>query len=267
MSATSGKQLSVGLRYAVAFALNSNGTPAASSTSVYEGVQFEGAKAYELTFPESRRITHVGDDRVQAVDYLPPTESVAGKLQTAKNNFTLDALLTGVDVATIGEAKIVARATDQQGFEPQFGLLLYQQSLDAASRLRRWRFHILPIAKAIPQSSGMGDQAAVFDYQIAPTPTNYHLWGTALALNTEGATEAVVIEGMSEGKPNIVAWLGNGTEDEFLFPTSKPAIDVAKVAVWKNGTLVSSGLTVATTGITFTVAPSNNDRIVAFYEW
>jgi len=188
-------------------------------------------------------------------------------MQTAKNNFTLDALLSGVDVATIGEAKILARATDQQGYEPQIGLLLYQQSLDASSRLRRWRWHILPMTKVVPMAAGMSDQAATFDYQIAPTPTNYHLWGTALALNTEGATEAVVIEGMSEGKPNIVAWLGDGTEDEFLFPTSKAAIDVDKVEVWKNGTLVSSGLTVTTTKITFAVAPALNDRIVAFYEW
>lgn len=269
MGATSGKQMAVGLRYAVAFALNSSGTPAASSTTVYEGVQFEGAKAYELTFPEARRITHVGDDRVLAVDYLPPTESVAGKLQAAKNNFTLDALLSGVKTATIGEATVIAKVTDQQGVEPQIGLLLYQQSLDAVSRLRRWRWHILPLTKVIPLGSGMGDQAAVFDYQIAPTPTVNHLWGTALSSGTEGATEAVVIEGMSEGKPIVVAFEGDGVEDEFLFPTSKPAINTSKVAVWQNGVAVPAGaaLTVTTTKITFTAAPADGDRVVVFYEW
>src|SRR5574340_408944 len=93
MTATSGKQLAVGMRYARAYALDSNGYPLVSSTTVYEGLEFGGAKSFELNVPDARRIVHTGNDRVLALDYLPPNEPVSGVLRIARSEMDLNALL------------------------------------------------------------------------------------------------------------------------------------------------------------------------------
>ena len=54
MTATSGQQLSVGLRYAAVFPLNANGYPNATSTTACEGLEFGGPKAFELSVPDVR---------------------------------------------------------------------------------------------------------------------------------------------------------------------------------------------------------------------
>jgi hypothetical protein len=263
---TTGNQLAVGLRYGVAFALNAAGRPAATGATAYTGVEFAGAKAFTLNVPEPRRIAHVGDDRVLAVDYLPPTEPVTGEIRTARGSLELDALLSGAKVGALGEASYLARASDRQGSEPQVGLLLYQQSLEAASRLRRWRVIVIPATRCIPMPAGMEEAAAEFRYSLAPSPSQTHLWGAPLSLATDGATEAAYLELMTEGKPKLVAFKADGTAVLFSFPTGAPALDVEKIVVWKNGTIVSTGVTKAVTGLTFAAAPTSGDEIVAFYE-
>lgn len=272
MTATSGFQLAVGTRFGVAFALDSNGYPAATSASTaYEGIQFEGAKAFSLTVPSPKGITHFGDDRVLAVDFLPPTEAATAELTTAKGNMTLDALLSGVLAYTVGESKQILRATDKQGFEPTVGLLLFQQSLDAqisgaASGLRRWRGFIVPRAQAIPMTPGMGDSPQETKYALSLRIASKHIWGTAFATNLEGALEGQFAEIMTEGKPKIVAWIGDAAAVAFSFPASYPAYSTAKVKVWKNGVLETPS-SVTTTTITLSAAPATGAMVVAFYEY
>ena len=62
-------------------------------------------------------------------------------------------------------------------------------------------------------------------YSIVSNPTGKHLWGATIVNATEGATEAAFLEGMATYRPKVVAWKADGTEDEFLFPTDKPARD------------------------------------------
>ena len=64
-----------------------------------------------------------------------------------------------------------------------------------------------------------------------------------------------------------MAWLADGTAVDFLFPTNAQSADVTKVTTWKNGVIVSSGLTVTTPKITFGAAPTLNDLIVSLYEY
>lgn len=273
MTLASGKQLAVGLRRAVIFKLDANGYPAAPSTSVYEGFEVIGPKAYALTIPDVRKITHVGNDRALAVDFLPPTEASSAELRVAADDNELNAYLSGVKSFAVGEASMMGLQTDLQGSEPDVGILLAQQSLDAATKLRNYRFHIIPKGRCIPMPPGMDENAAELRYAVAPNPTTKHLWGTALAALTEGALEAAFVNGMSAGRPNIVAYKGNGTEDEFLFPVDKPAIATvtAKVVVWVNGVLqvITTDYTVTTTTLTFTPGsiPANGEMVVAFYEY
>ena len=271
MTATSGKQLSVGLRSARIYALDSSGYPAANSTTVYEGLELYGPKAYTLESPTSRKIVHLGNDRVLALDYLPPVEGMGGELRSSVHDLELNAYLAGVEEFTVGEAKMMPLVTDKQGSEPDTGMLLFQQSLDRALKLRRWRFHIVPSAHIYPMPVGMDENASEMRYTFAPNPVTKHLWGTALATGTEGATEAAMIEGMAENKPHIVSFLADGVEDNFLFHVDRPSAANAKLVVWDNGTLktVTTHYTIDAlgVGITFLVAPTAGHFIVVYYEY
>jgi hypothetical protein len=270
MTNTSGKQLAVGIRRAVIFELDTNGYPAASGTTAYEGIEVAGPKAFTLTVPDARKITHVGNDRVLALDYLPPTEGVSGELRVASNDMVAKAAVAAVNTFNIGESTLMPWATDQQGSEVDAGLLLFQQSLDTTSKLRRWKFYLVPKARVLPMPASMDENPAEDRYSIAPNPSTTHLWGTALASGTEGATEMALAEGMAEGKPNVVAFKANGSATIFLLPTAKPATGTAKMKVWDNGVVktVGGGLASLTvTTITFTVAPTANHIIVCWYEY
>jgi len=266
MGATTGKQLAVGLRHAVIFELDTNGYPAATGTGAYEGFNVVGPKTYTLTIPDVRKITHTGADRALALDFLPSLEAMSAELQVANNDLPLNAVLTGVSTFVIGESTLMPWNTDQQGYEPTVAMLLYQQTLETSTKLRNWRFHMIPKARVIPAPDGMNENAGVTKYSIAPSPSTKHIWGTALAVLTEGATESTVIEGQSEARPVIVTFKGDNTTTAFLFPVDKPASTVAKVKVWVNGVLtVPSPL--AVTGFSISPAPASGAMIVAFYEY
>ena len=180
------------------------------------------------------------------------------------------AAIAAVNTFQVGEATLMPWATDQQGFEVDAGLLLFQQSLDTITKSRRWKFYLVPKARAIPMPASMDENPAEDRYSIAPNPTTKHLWGTSLVSGTEGATEMALAEGMSEGKPNVVAFRGNSSATAFLLPTAKPATATAKMKVWQNGVekTVGGGLaTLTTTTITFSVALATGDMIVCFYEY
>lgn len=271
MANTSGKQLSVGVRRAVIFQIDADGFPLAAGTQPYEGFEVIGPKAFTLTIADSRKISHVGNDRVLAIDYLPPTEADSGELRVASSDIQLKAALSGVSPFNVGESTAMAWGTDERGNETDAALLLFQQSLDAYTRSRRWKYYILPKARVVPAPASMDENPAEDRYVIGPNPTTFHLWGTAMEGDTEGATEAGIIEGMAEGRPNIVAFKGDGATVAFLLPATKPAISAAKVAVWHNGVEVTTGggglASLTTTTVTFSVAPALDDVVVAYYEY
>jgi hypothetical protein len=264
-----GKQLATGLRRAVVIGLGTSGLPAATGTAAYEGFEIIGPKAYTLTIPDVRKVVHVGEDRVLALDFLPPTEASSAEIRASADDNELNAFLTGVKEFTVGDAKMIGYQTDMQGSEPDVALLLVQQSLDTAQKARHYRFHILPLTRVIPAPSGMDENAAELKYAVAPNPTTKHVWGTAIAAGTEGATELAFINGMSKNKPNIVAFKANGSTSAFLFPTAKPAKLTTSIEVWDNGVLkaLSSDYTVTTAGVTFTSPPTSGHIIVVLYEY
>lgn len=270
MTAPSGNQLAVGARAGFIFELDSNGFPAAPSTAVYEGLEIKGLKAGDLNVPNPRVITHAGNDRVLANDFLPSLEPITGEIRAANLGMAVNAKITNVKTFAEADMTFMPWGTDQQGSEIDVAIFLFQQSLDTTLKLRRYRNIIIPKARAIPLASGMNENPNEQRYQIVSNPTTKHVWGATLEVATEGATEAAFLEGMSTYRPNLVAWKGNGTEVEFLFPTSKQAVDFTtpKVSVWDNGTPVAGGdMTIAADGVTFDVAPVSGHIIVALYEY
>lgn len=267
MATISEPLLAVGARHAVVFALNSSGTPAATDKNAYSGLEVEGPKAFALNVPEPRKFTHVGNDRPLAIDYLPPTEAMDGELRVSLENFDVIALLGDVTKFTIGEATAVGLATSSQGFEPQVGMMFYQQAIGLTSGARRWRAFIFPSARAVYMPSGMSDNTEDVRYKVAPAICKKHIWGTALADSDEGITSAQGFQVLTEGIPNLVAFSGDSTEVAYTFPASKQAKTTAKISVWVNDVLTTAGITKAVSGITFDVAPTGGDRIVVFYEY
>jgi hypothetical protein len=256
--------LPVGMRYAVLFALNASGSPAATNTTAYEGLQIVGARAFDLTIPDSRKITHVGDDRPLAVDYLPPTEGVSAELRVARNDYDVYAALTGTTVITVGESKAIGISTSKQGFEPQVGLMLFQQALDDDGT-RHWRSFILPKATVYPHPNGMNDNPSEHRFLVSPAVVEKHLWEKAFAAATEGYTDAQLLEFMTRYKPKIVAFVTATATTSLSLPASYPAADTAKVAIWVDG-VAQTAWTVATDAISTGTAPGNNKRVVVFYE-
>lgn len=271
MSTPSTIRSGVGFRHCQVFGLDSDGYPAATDATVYEGLRISGAKALTINDPEPRQITHTGDDRVIALDVLPPQEAVTGELKVAKVNDVVDALLTGQSSFTVGEAKLFGVGTNERGNEVQVGLLAYRQTLDtdpesANFGARRWEFRLMPKALLVPREGSLDENPEERAYGVYPQFVTKHLWGVSFTDDTEGFTQAQVIRGVSEYKPNVGAFQGDGTTTVFDFASDDQAASTDKIMVWVDGVEQTSGITKATDKITFTAAPSSGAMIVVFYE-
>lgn len=268
MANVSGINWGVGLRRAVVFPLNSDGSLKAVDENVYEGLEFEGPRAFEVTFPESRRIVNPGNDRVRDVIFLPPTEAITAVLRVGFDHHEINAALMNTEQFFVGESSMVGYGTDKQGYEPDVALLLMQIAHDE-TKLTRYRYFMIPRAKAVPSPGQFGENATEIAYNIAISPSTMQIWGVEFTEEDNGMTEAALIDGMSEGRINIVAWVGDGTTTDFDFPTDKPAISAGKICVFDfaAGTEITSGVTKEVDDLTFAVAPTANKLIVAKYEY
>jgi len=271
MATPSGISSGVGFRNAKIFMLDANGYPAATGTTAYTGTRISGARALTINMVEPRRINYLGDDGVIDIDQLPALEADGGELRAGKMNFILDAILTGQKQFSVGEATLMLSGTEKRGFEPQVGLMGYRQAkeTDPDSSYygqRVWQFVIMPKVQLIRRFGGWTENPEENMYTLVPAKVSKHLWGTSFAEVTEGALLSQMVWGKSFYKPQIVTFKGDNTVTEFLFPTTVQAVNTNKITVWKNGTAITSGLTKAVTGVTFTAAPASGDMVVVLYE-
>lgn len=257
MAATSGNQYPVGLRFGAAFALTSQtgvAVPAATSATVpYSGLQFYGANAFNLEYPSPRNIVHPGDDRVMASDFLPPIESITATIEVSRYDMTLNAMLCGVSTFTEADFKMMPWGTDGQGDEPTVALFLYHQSLNAASKVRNWRYYVIPACRCIPKPAGMSPDQTMVTYDVVINPSTTTLWGVALTNATNGALEHGIMEGHSENQPWLAAWIGAGASAEATFAATKQAYSATKISAWATvlaGTTTEITTGLATTGVT-----------------
>ena len=266
---TTGIQYGSGFRFGAAYSLNANGRLAGNSSSIpYMGSTFVGSKTWQLTVPKPRELYHINADRVGAVDFLPPETAATGTLTVSAANQVLDAILTGNKQVQIGEANTLAYLSSNQGYEPFIGLILWQQSLDSASRLRKWRSFMIPRAKAIPINSGFADKEVDGSYDVMINPSNVDMFGLVLTVSTDGCTDAQLFEAMTTGRPAIAAWVGDGYTTVFTFPAGyTPTVDVQSVAVYINGVLTTTGVTVSTASVTISPAPAALADIDIWWEW
>lgn len=269
MSAPSGINKGVGFRHVVLFPLNADGLPDAASTTFAEGLELDAPKSLTISEPGPRIISHTGRDRLIQQDSLPATEGMTVTLRVGGSEDAVDAAVSGLKVFTQGERNMIGGGvTDLSGEEPKLGLLAWRQA-EQADGSRSRQFRIFPSATFVKKDGPLDDNSEEREYTVIPAICTKHLWGTAFSDATEGATSMQVVRGTAVGKPKIVYAVGDGVEDEFLFPADKQATSTAKITVYVDGVEKTTNITKATTGITFSASyePADGALIVVFYEY
>lgn len=263
----------VGFRHAQVLLLDANGNIQATSTNTaYTGITIQGAKSLTINDPESRQIVHTGDDNVFALDSLPSQEPMSGELRSGKQSDTLDAALTGVNAATVGESSLFPLGTNQRGNENQVAIIAYRQALDTDDASvtygkRLWQIRLFPKCQLLPRESGFDENPEDRSYTIRPQFVTSYPWGIALQDSVEGATRAQGFRGVAEFKPKIAAYQTNNTVTQFTLPVAAQSVNKIKVyQVTTQGTgSVSTPTTSTTSTISYTTAPTTGTLIV-WYE-
>jgi hypothetical protein len=242
-----------------------------SGSTGYYGIQHSGAKVLTINDPVPRVLPHIGDDAIINLQILPALEPANGELRIDKTNDIVDAIVGNIKKFTVAEANILGGVTSQRGFENQIGALAYSFAQDAdpdssAFGATLWDFRMFPKATVFQRDTGYSQEVNERMYSFTPAFVTAHLWGTVFTLAIEGFTRAQIIRGVSQYKPVMVSYLGDGATKAFPFDSAKPAQATGKIAVWKNGVLLSTGVTKSVSGLVFAAAPDAADVIVVFYE-
>lgn len=266
MTAPNEPFLPYGFRFVRLYELDNNGMPAATGTTPYEGVQIKGATAFELTVAEPRKFTGLGEDGITAVVYLPPTEGITGVLNVDADDPDISAIITGNAVRTLGDANLSVVGSSNQGFEPVVGLMLSQAMRGLNTGKQYWRTYILPAATLIMRDGGMTAEKSSTSYSIAPSVVTRHLHGETMIEAEEGAVSAQAIKVWSNNPLRYTAFVGNGLATEFSFPSNSASNYSTATLVFVNGARVTSGITITPTGVTFSTAPDDGDKIVVWRE-
>jgi len=267
MAAPSKKAFGVGLNGAYIIPLTTAGYPAATATTVYEGLVVGGPASLEITLPDPSQIVHIGNNAVLQRDQLPSTDLSSAVLTVSRQDLDTLATITGAKVQTIGELHMLPMQTSQQGLEPTVGFYAYQQLKDENGN-RRWATWVFPKVTMSPKPGSLSREARTLTYNITPNVTKKTIAGTALSVADNGCVSAEFMVYESNYRLGIVAWLGDNSAVDFDFPTNRQAAiaHADNIRVYVNGTLTTVGITLGTDDLTFGTAPASGAVIVAIYD-
>ncbi len=267
MTAAAVQLTSVSFRGVQILAVDANGYPTVESATEYSGIRIMGAKSLTLNIPDWQRLTATGDDRVLAQFVLPAQEGVTGELRVGALDMTAEALVSGINVKTVGESKVLPMATEQADL-PDMWLLAWREaksvvSGDSGRGHYEW---VLMRAKLTPLGGEWGERATEERrYMVTAQVTSKWPWGEALVFATDGCTEMQLAYGASEYVPRLSAFEGTGAAVLFSL-VGKTAVSTDKMTVYNNGTEVVAALAKAVGSLTFDVAPADGAKIVLFAE-
>lgn len=259
----------------VLFPLITSGTNKGGISAVdeaaYEGHEVVGPVSFEFNFGNPRTIANVSQGRVNDTIILPSTDPKTGVLRCSYNSQTLNALLTGVEITTVGAANVMEEGTDREGLETQCGMLLQQLVSHDDDGNVVWVSEIVPKATLVPSPVNYNENALVKEYTIALSQSPKRLWGETLTLATHNCTKAVKSNVVSNNRFNVVGWLGDNVATVFTLPTDKPGITSAAATVWNYATGVEEpgawDSPTAPTEFTPTVKPSAGELLICTYEY
>lgn len=249
-----------GTRKGIVYELDQYGFPAAPDTSPYTGLEIYGIRGFEITYPEPRRIPHFNGDRVGLVQQFPSLDAPAGTITVDGNDLNLASILSAVKKSTISGMEIMPFLTDQQGSEPNVGLMVYQAAKKTTG-VQGWHVQFIPSTSMIPRPGPYGDNNYETRYALAPSAVTHFPWGFDLSSVNDGATEAGIIDGFALYRPRLTTFLADGLEDTFVFDTDQqPTDNLYKVYQGVGGvvTEVTAGITKSTTDVVFNYPPDDN---------
>jgi hypothetical protein len=253
----------------VLFPLDADGNLSSVDENAAEGTEFIAPVSFELSLGTPRTIPVVAQGRVKNTFLMPSVDAKSGTLTCAYDSQTLNAMVTGLVQRTLGELKIMAEGTDKEGQEPLVGLLLSQLQAQNEDGLTIWRNVVIPRARLAPLNPAVNQEPLSRQYTIVASPSTKTLWHETLTLANYGCTSAAQLGIHSENKLNIVAWTGDGAEDEFMFPADKPAISNAKTSVFNfaTGAIVSGTTSTPFAKWVAAAAPADGVKLACIYEY
>lgn len=266
----------ISFRAVQVLALNALGVPAATGVTEYAGVRILGAKAMTINIPDWDIISGTGDDRVLASFLLPPQEAANGELRVGATDLTAEALLSGINIKSEGERKLLPFGHDLVEL-PEVTLLGWRaMKSGVAGDVGRagYDYTVIPRATLFAKGGNYDERATTErGFGIALHKTSKYPWGEALVSGTDGHSEMEGAICTSEYVPRISAFKADGTELAFAFGVNAVATGKVKVykvtsaGVWSDITAQVT-LTIAVTGLTFSAgaAPANGDFIIVSME-
>lgn len=247
------------------------GGPQGVSEAAYEGVEVPGPVSVEFSFGTPRTIPNISRGRVNDTIILPSLDPKTGVLIGSYNSQTLNALLTGAKVTTVGESKVIPENTSEEGKEIQVAMLVQQLVSHNDNGEVICVSELFTKATLVPQKVNRGAEATAKNYQIAFSMANKYAWGESLTLATHGATKAVSAHIESNGTFNLVTWLGDGEATDFTLPATRLGLTTAKAKVWNfvTGAAEAGAWDESTDLLTFvpTVVPSLGELLIVTYEF
>lgn len=213
------------------FPLDSNGliavpgypTPA---TTPYQGLELPKPKTLQPNLGTPRTIAVVAQGRVQTTFILPPIDPKSIECHLAYIDLDVFAQLSKVKVRTVAGARMMPAGTNKQGLELQ-GMLLVQQLVGHDDNdLDVFVGYVVPRVKASVTWMAFNDTPIDVTLTMSVGKSKKHaILGSAMTEADDGATEAAMFPFVSFGPRNIVAWLGDNSEDTFLLPDDAQAAE------------------------------------------
>ena len=237
----------------------------------YGGIELVGPKNFTQNFGAPRAVTNVSQGRVNDTMYLPSLDAKTAELHLSYFDQETFAKLSGVKRRTIGRGTGIPLGTDKQGLEISGSFLISQLKTQDDDGVQQWNNYILPRTRAVIGVPNADDNDFDITVNFSLSKTKKHVWGQAVSESADGATFIHAWNHVTWDRFNMWSWLADGSEDIFLLPTDKPAVDIGEgtFTLWDftAGTEITSGVVKSATGVDFTVAPAADKLLIAMYEY
>lgn len=247
------------------------GYPDLAATEAYEGLEFTGPKSLALNLGAPRAIVNVAQGRVQDTIYLPSIEAKTAEFHLSYIDQVTFAALSAVKTRVVGAGRSMPFGTDKQGLEIDGIFMISQLAFHDEDGITNWHNYLLPRARAIVNMPSFDENAIDVTVNLSLGQSSKHVWGQTLTEATDGALKMHGLDHITSDRFNVVAWLADGVEDTFLFPTDKPALSnfATTFELWDYaaGTEVTAGITKSTTGVVYGAAPADGKLLIGIYEY
>jgi len=247
------------------------GYPTLAAAEAYEGLEFNGPKNLILNLGAPRPVVNVSQGKVNDTIYLPSIEAKTAEFHLSYIDQVIFAALSAVKTRIVGGGRSMPFGTDKQGLEIDGTFLISNLVFHDEDGVTQWHNYILPRVRAVVTMPSFDENAGDVTVNLSLSKSTKHIWGQALSEATDGALSMHGLDHITWDRFNVVAWLADGTEDTFLFPTDKPALAnfATTFELWDfaAGTEVSGGITKSTTGVVYASPPAADKLLIGIYEY